>query len=266
MHPQVELVKELVRYTFKEKAYSCVFLLCKNPKLYSLLCCEFAKIELKSPYPAGTNFYYPISKTNKLRKVKICEVFDMGGQYWYKFEYRQGKNEVCYQSKRLVDFESLAKLAHDQESNDWIEGNNISIENAKIHLGVSFPTVVSQFRDFDSVINVDLEGTILKESLGVNELDDLKRNVKFTSPSKIDVSIDKQLIWLNTIPPIVENNNIVLLSASNSKYSEFKIDIESLFISTTNIQVVKFNELVPKLAELVDVTSAINPLSVWSRA
>ncbi|ELI5719045.1 hypothetical protein KW493_06270 [Vibrio fluvialis] len=263
MLPQLDLLKELTKLTFVEEAYSCVFLLCKNPKLYSLLCCEFAKTELSSPFPVGTHFYYPIKDSNKYRKVIICEVMDMYGCTWYKFAWRQGSSEICYESKRVEDFESIAILAQDQESDDWIQGNNVSSNYLHSHLGTSFPTIVSQFREFENVLSVKVDGSTLCQLLDVNTVDDLKNKVNFISENKIKPDSNRHLVWVNTVPYKIENYNIVLLSPTHSRFPEFKTDIENLFLRTDSVKVYKIEELSPNLSHSVILTSATNPVSIW---
>lgn len=263
MHPQLDLLKEIAKHTFVEETYSCVFLLCKNPKLYSLLCCEFAKTKLSSPYPVGTHFYYPIKGTNKYRKVRICEVMDMYGGIWYKFESRQGKSEICYGSKRLEDFESIAILAQDQESDEWIQENNVQSTYLHSHSGTFFPTIVSQFRDFENVLSEKIDDSTLSEILGVNTLDDLKNKIKFISESKIERGRDRHFVWVNMVPYQIENHNIVLLSPTHNRFSEFKTDIENLFLRTDSVKVYTIDDLSPKLSHSVCLTSATNPVSIW---
>lgn len=263
MHPQVELVKELVHLTFKVQEFDCIFILCKNPQLFALLCCEFARTEISSPYPVGTNFYFPVKDTNKYRKVKIFDTVKMYGETWYEFLLRQGKSQVCHEFKKLSDFESNAILARDQDSNDWIDGNNVPAEYVHAHSGTNFPTVVSQFRSFKEVINEKIDTSTLGKLMGVESVEDLKTKVKFIPENKIDLEKDKNLIWINTIPYNVDNSNIVLLSPTYSRYLESKSDIENLFVRTESAKIVCFDELPYKLSNLIEITSVINPLSIW---
>lgn len=263
VHPQVDLVKEIVHFIFKKQEYSCAILVCKNPKLISLLCCEFAKTKLLSPYPVGTNLYYPIDGTNKYSKVKIQETTEIGGDIWYKFALRRGNNPICEQFNRVDDFEKKAKLARDQEDTDWINRNNVAIDNIQTHSGTFFPTIISQLRDFEEVIHKEVEGSTVKSLLDIESLVDLKSAIRFTSESKVDLKHDKNRVWINTVPDRIDNNNIVLLSTGNSRFAEFKSEIESLFSRTESAEVLQFEELPKNLKSLVEITSVTNPLSIW---
>ncbi len=263
VHPQVGLVKELVQSIFKHQQFSCAILVCKNPKLISLLCCEFAKTKLSSPYPAGTNLYYPIDGSNKYSKVKIQETTEIGGDIWYKFALRQGNNPICEQFNRLDDFDKKAKLARDQEDTDWIDRNNVAVDNIQTHSGTFFPTIISQFRNFEEAIYEEIEGSTLKSLLGIDSLVDLKSAIRFTSESKVDLEHDKNRVWINTVPDRIDNNNIVLLSAAHSRFVEFKSEIESLFIRTESAEVLQFEELPQNLKSIIEITSGTNPLSIW---
>ncbi|MDW5286358.1 hypothetical protein R6Y90_15445 [Alteromonas macleodii] len=263
VHPQVELVKELVKSIFKYQHFSCAILVCKNPKLISLLCCEFAKTELSSPYPAGTNLYYPIDGTNKYSRVKIQETTEIGGDIWYKFASRRGNNPICEQFNRLDDFNNKAKLARDQEDADWIDRNNVSADSIQTHSGTFFPTIISQFRGFEEVFHEEIEGSTLNKLLGINCLVDLKCAIRFTSENKVDLEHDKNRVWINTVPERIDNNNIVLLSTAHSRFVEFKSEVESLFIRTESAEAVQFDELPQDLKSIVEITSGTNPLSIW---
>lgn len=263
MHPQVGLIKELVTSTFKQQKFSCVILVCKNPKLLSLLCCEFAKTKISSPYPAGTNLYFPINGTNKYGRVKIRETTEIGGGIWYKFAIRRGNNPICEQFNRQDDFEKKAKLARDQQDTDWIDRNNVAVDNIQTHSGTFFPTIISQFRNFEEAIYQEVEGSTLKSLLGFDSLADLKSAIRFTAENKVDLEHDKNRVWINTVPDRIVNNNIVLLSTAHSRFVEFKSEIESLFIRTESAEVVQFEELPQNLKSIVESTSGTNPLSIW---
>lgn len=253
----------LTKETFLNETFSCVFVICKNPELHSLLCCGFAKTVLKSPFPSGTNFYLPIENSNKLRKVKIYEVLEMNEERWYKFNQQQGKGEVCARWQRIEDFEASAILAKNQSSSNWFKENNVTTEKAQRHSGVSFPTVVSHFKGFDEVVDEEIEDYSLQQWLNVTDIADLRNKINFVSGKNVDQVNDRHIIWVNTIPNKIENHNIVLLSPTHSRFSEFKTDIDSLFLRTKSLRVLQGNDLPERLHELITSTAITNPISVW---
>jgi len=265
---QIALIKELTNRVFSTGGFDCAIVLAKNPQLLSLFSCLVSKVILKSPYPPGTNFYYPISRDGKYRRITILshQVESGLSSYWYK-EANGTKGSECKSWKTLENFEKKAILAKDQESVDWIEQRDVSGANLSKHCGQSFPEIVSTRRDFEYWLSEDINDNnkSLLNLLGFKNFEEFNGAVNFLSPRSMKLSKEKNYIWINSIPELIDNKkHIVLLSPSSTRFEEFNFDINELYLNTETIRTWSLDELPEGLRMVAKRCSATTPISIWS--
>lgn len=264
---QETLIRTISDLTFNLGQFDCVIVISKNPQLLSLLCCLKAKKTISPPYPAGTNFYYPIDDGKTFRKVKVSSYQIEKGlpSYWYE-EANGIKDPLCRAWKSAEEFESTAVLAKDQDSNDWVRQNNVSNTKLNIHIGQSFPEIVSTRRDFEYWLHEDINNnSTLLTQFGFKDFEEFKRAVNFISPRTVKLTQEKNYIWINSIPDLIANKkHIVFLSPNSSRLEEFNSDINELYLHTENKKIWKLDELPQSLQLPAKKCSVTTPISIWS--
>ncbi|MGR6781770.1 hypothetical protein [Moritella viscosa] len=264
---QTKLIKELSYSTFSSGEYDCIIMLCKNPQLLSLLCCFDSKTTISSPYPSGTNFYYPIGAGNKFRRITIKSYQTENGlpSYWYE-EVNGARLSVCRTWKSAAQFESNAILAKDQDSLDWVRQRDVSNTKLSKHSGQNFPEIVSTRRDFEYWLNENIgDNKSLLTKFGFKDFEEFKDAVNFLSPRSVKLSQENNYIWINSIPDSIANKkHIIFLSQDSSRLEEFNSDINELYLHTENKKIWKLNELPEGLQLTAKKCSATTPISIWS--
>ena len=264
---QETIIRTISDLTFNRGQFDCVIVISKNPQLLSLLCCLEAKKTISSPYPEGTNFYYPIDDGKTFRKVRIISYQIENGlpSYWYE-EANGIKDPLCRAWKSAKEFESTAVLAKDQDSNDWVRQKNVSNSKLSTHIGQSFPEIVSTRRDFEYWLHEDINSnSTLLTQFGFKDFEEFKRAVNFISPRTVKLTQEKNYIWINSIPDLIANKkHIVFLSPNSSRFEEFNSDINELYLHTENKKIWTLDELPQSLQILAKKCSVTTPISIWS--
>lgn len=264
---QALLMKELSIRVFGTGDYDCTIIVCKNPHLLALLCCLESKTSISSPYPPGTNFYYPIDSGSKFRRVTIKshQIEDGFSSYWYN-EIKGSRSSICTSWKSASLFEEKAILAKDQKSDDWINQRDVPKPSLKKHSGQKFPTIVSTRKDFEYWLNKqNIDGSSLMELLGFNDFEEFKSRINFLPARSVKSYDDDNYIWINSIPDTIDNKkHIILLSSNSSRFEEFNSEISELYLHTENKKIWKFEELPHDLKVSAEKCSITTPISIWS--
>lgn len=264
---QALLIKELSTRTFGNGEYDCAIIVCKNPQLLALLCCLESRKFISTPYPSGTNFYYPIDTGSKFRRVTIKSYQTEGGisSYWYN-EIKGSKSSICTSWKSASLFEKKAILAKDQKSDDWISQRDVPKSRLKKHSGQKFPTIISTRRDFEYWLNKqNSDGSSFMELLGFENFEEFKSRINFLPIRSVKSSDDDNYIWINSIPDTIENKkHIILLSPNSSRFEEFNSEISDLYLHTENKKIWKLEELPHELKTPAEKCSVTTPISIWS--
>ncbi len=267
LNHQESLIRNISNLTFNLGKFDCVIVVSKNPQLLSLLCCLEAKKTISSPYPSGTNFYYPIEAGKTFRRVRISSYQTENGcsSYWYE-EVKGTNFSVCRAWKSATEFEKNAILAKDQDSTDWIRQRNVSHTKLSKHSGQNFPQIVSTLRDYEYWLNEEInDNKSLLSLFGFKNYEEFKGIVNFLSPRSVNSSHGNNYIWINSIPDSIANKkHIVFLSPNSSRLEEFNADINELYLHTENKKIWKLDEL-PQILQLPAKKCFVTtPISIWS--
>ncbi len=264
---QENLIRTISNFTFNSGEFDCVIVISKNPQLLSLLCCLEAKKSISSPYPSGTNLYYPVEAGKSFIRITVSSYQTENGlsSYWYE-EVKGTTFSVCRTWKSAEEFENNAILAKDQESTDWIRQRNVSNTKLSIHSGLKFPEIVSTIRDYEFWLNEDINGNKTLLSLfGFKNFEEFKGKINFLAPRSVKSSHGNNYIWINSIPDVIANKkHIVFLSPNSSRLEEFNSDINDLFLHTENKKIWKLDELPQSLQIPAKKCSVTTPISIWS--
>jgi hypothetical protein len=260
---QVSLIKNLTQKTFSQSRFDCVFVICKSPQLLTLLSCFFAKKTIKKPYQKGTCFYSPIND-DKYRKISIVEQKVYAGNSGYFFLEKKGRGELCSSWKPETWFDEQAILALEQDSQSWIEGNNVAQASLKRHPKVLFPTVVSTKSGFEACLSVDItQGRSLGSLLNIRTFGGNAESIKFVSKRQVEPE-EQNLIWVNAIPQTIKGKKqVVFISHNYSKFDQLKVDIDDLYLESETPRILTLSDLTRDIRDLVAATNVNMPVSIW---
>ncbi|MBY8317174.1 hypothetical protein KW543_15580 [Vibrio fluvialis] len=263
---QAELIRELTLRTFNTGEFGCVFVVCKNPELMSLLSCIYSKSSITKPYSPGTNLYIPVEGKSTYRRVKVCRIESIMGVNGYYYEECKGtKSSVCTSWKPAQYFESHTLIAKDQQDSEWIYKRDIRENKLDIYSGKTFPTIVSTRNEFENTLNIEIEaGNKLIDELGFSSYSEFINGTNFISRIFNIPKEQRKLIWINSIPDsLLNRNQIVYISPFSYKFDELKYDIKDLALHSDGLKTYKYKDLPNNLATLAKKYSSTTSISIW---